>query len=153
MTTPPAPITAEIVFSAPDVAALERIVMAAYAVAEGAQLFRSVGQQPMLKVCQGPLSEARWRQVLVNLVEVVLPGPPLLTAPAQLDSAALETIADLAERCANLHAATRLPLPPATHLTEIVPALQAMTAQLRAVYVKAAGDDPWAEGMASHDKE
>jgi hypothetical protein len=68
----PDPITAELIVTFADESALARATLAARAVAEGAALYRSTAPPWQLKAAQGLLSQADWRQRLLNLVEVLL---------------------------------------------------------------------------------
>jgi hypothetical protein len=121
----------------PDRATLRSATLAAIAVAgAGAELLQSTAEPWQLRISAGTLGADVWRERLASLVEVLLPGRNL--APGHLDQ-----IADLAERCSNLHAATSLPLNSEMHLEALKPALKEMAAQLRAIYVAATGEDPW----------
>jgi hypothetical protein len=132
------PITAELIVTLPDEAALIAATFAAAAVAPDAALFRSSAAPWQLKASAGRTDAATWRGRLVSLVEVLLPGAGATPLAAHLD-----TLGDLAERCANLHAAASLPLRPELHLEALTPALREMSAQLRQIYVAVAGEDPW----------
>jgi len=136
--TNPAPSTAEIIFTLPDEPAMRAAALAAKAIAEGAEIYRTLSEPWQVKVRPGSVPAADWRGRLIALVEVLLPGE----GPGSL-TGHLDAIAELAERCANLHAATSLPLRPALHLEALTPALKEMAAQLRQIYVEASGENPW----------
>jgi hypothetical protein len=137
--TPVTPVV-ELTATLPDRADLRIVTLAAITVlGAGAELLQSTAEPWQLKARQGTLGVAPWRARLINLVELLLPGEAAPSLPADH----LDTIANLAERCANLHAATSLPLRPELHLEAIAPALQEMAAQLRAIYVEVSGEDPW----------
>jgi hypothetical protein len=140
MSTTPDPITAELIVTVPDVEQRRRAALAAAAVADGARIYMSAAGPPwLLKASQGGLSATDWRERLIVLAEVLLPGE---AARAPLADH-LDQIAELAERCANLHAATTLPLRPEMHLEALTPALKDIATQLRAIYVAVAGENPW----------
>lgn len=57
---------------------------------------------------------------------------------------AIEEIGELVDHCANMLAASVLPVPPAIHLEALTGGYRDMQDKLRTIYVKLAGDDPWA---------
>jgi hypothetical protein len=63
--------------------------------------------------------------------------------PYAISDDTAEEIAAVAERCANLFGATKLPLPPATHMAAIAPALVQMRDELRRIYVGITSENPW----------
>lgn len=57
---------------------------------------------------------------------------------------AIDEIGELVDQCANMLAAGVMPLPPAIHIEALTGGYREMQDKLRTIYVKLAGDDPWA---------
>lgn len=66
-----------------------------------------------------------------------------LTTDQETLQETVDEIGALVDLCANMLAASVLPVPPAIHIEALTGKYREMQSRLRVLYVKLSGEDPW----------